>query len=190
MQEQTNMADVEISLSVIDIEAIIAAISEDQDLRESLSNASIIIVPTDLGSDYEGPAFPLSTREIFRELSVGLADRGTVEATISDDDYRAFDFRSDLLLLPVLFIADNVLLPLGISILGAFIFEKFKNRNRASGTPSVKAEIHFKDSTGRQLSYKYDGPSSTFEEVTERQLRELGVWLEEGNPLGHDKSNY
>ena len=189
MKEQNNIAEVVISPSAINIDAIIASISDNDDLRESLSTAATIVLPTDLGSDYEGPAFPLSTREIFRELKIGLGDMGTVEATVSDDDYRAFDFRSDELLLPVLFIADTVLLPLGISILGAYLFDKFKNRSRSSGTPSVKAEVHFTGPTGRQVSYKYEGPSSTFEEVSERHLRELGVWLEGAKSSDHDKSD-
>ena len=136
--------------------------------------ASVLIVPTDLGSEYEGPAFPLSTRELFRHLKAGFAEEATVEVAVRDEDFKEFDYRSDSLMLPVIYISSHILVPLVVNLLGAFIYNRFKNRS--SGT--VKSEIHFTDPSGAQLSFKYEGSASAYKKVSADHLRELGVWLE------------
>ena len=184
MEEPNSTPLIEISASTLDIDAIVASFADDTALKESVRCASVLIVPTDLGSEYEGPAFPLSTREIFKLLRAGFDEKGTVEVAVKDDDFKPFDYRSDWLTIPTLYISSHVLVPLTVTLLGAYIYDRFKNRNKAG---TVKSEIHFTDPAGAQIHWKYDGPSSTYEKESLAQLRELGVWLEGDKELDDDK---
>ena len=69
MENQNSPPLINFSASSLDIEAIVASFADDARLSENLRSASVLIVPTDLGSEYEGPAFPISTRDVFRHLS-------------------------------------------------------------------------------------------------------------------------
>ena len=173
----------EVSASTLDVDAIVASFADDVGLNESVRTASVLIVPTNLGAEYDGPAFPLSTRELFGHLKAGFAEDATVEVAIRDEDFREFEYRSDTLILPVIYISSCILMPLAVNLLGAFIFDRF--RNRSTGT--VKSEIHFKDPSGAQLSFKYEGPACAYERVSADHLRELGVWLEGAQLPDDDK---
>ena len=181
MKDQSNTPLIEVSTSTLDIDTISASFADNADLSESIRSASVLIVPTDLGSEYEGPAFPLSTREVFRHLRVGFAEKGAVEAAVRDEDFKEFEYRFDVLILPVIYISSYVLVPLAVNLLGGYIYDKFKNR--ASGT--VKSEIHYTDPSGAQVSFKYEGSADTYEKVSTEHLRELGVW-QEGTQLPDD----
>ena len=174
MEDQDNTPRIEISASTLDIDAIVASFADDAGLSESLRSASVLIVPTDLGSEYEGPVFPLSTREVFRHLRIGLAEKATVEVAIKDNEFKEFECRFDSLILPVIYISTYILVPLAVDLLGAYIHDRFKNR--VSGT--VKSEIHYTDPSGTQVSFKYEGSADTYENVSADHLRELGDWLE------------
>ena len=159
MEDQDNTPRIEISASTLDIDAIVASFADDAGLSESLRSASVLIVPTDLGSEYEGPAFPLSTREVFRHLRAGAAEKATVEVAVRDEEFKEFDYRFDDLMLPVIYISSYILVPLAVNLLGEYIRDRFKNR--ASGT--VKSEIHYTDPSGAQVSFKYEGSADTYE---------------------------
>ena len=178
MDYQNNTPFIEISASSLNIDAIVASFADDAELNESLRSATVLIVPTDLGLEYEGPAFPLSTRELFQFLRTGFADKATVEVAVRDEDFREFDYRSDCLILPVLYISSQFWVPLAVNLLGAYIYDKFKNRLGSNASRTVKSEIHFTDPSGAQVTFKYEGSASTYEKVSADHLRELGVWLE------------
>ena len=163
MEERNNTRLIEVSASSLDIGAILASFSDDAGLGKSLRSASVLIVPTDLGSEYDGPAFPLSTREVLRHLRAGFAEKALVEVAVRDKDYKEFDYRSDSLILPVLYIFGDILVPLAVSLLGAYIYDKFKNRLGTDASATVKSEIHFTDPPGAQVSFKYEGSASTYE---------------------------
>ena len=188
MEDQNNTRLIEISASSLDIDAIPASFADDAGLSKSLRFSSVFIVPTDLGSEYEGPVFPLSTREILRHLRTGFAEKASVEVAVRDEDYKEFDYRSDsLMILPVLYISSHILVPLAVSLLGAYIYDKFKNRRGANASVIVKSEIHFIDPSGAQVNFKYEGAASTYEKVSIDHLRELGVWLEGAQSSDDDK---
>ena len=157
MEGQNNTRLIEISYSSLDIDAILASFADDVALSKSLRSSSVYILPTDLGSEYEGPAFPLSTREILRHLRTGFADKASVEVTVRDEDYKEFDYRSDSLILPILYISSHILVPLAVSLLGAYIYDKFTSRRGSNASTIVKSEIHFTDPSGAQVTFKYEG---------------------------------
>ena len=187
MEDQNNTPLIDISASSLDIDALVASFAGDAELNESVRSASVLIVPTDLGLEYEGPAFPLSTREIFRHLSAGFADKATVEVAARDEEFKEFDYRSDCLIFPVLYISSHILVPLAVNLLGTYIYDKFKHRPGSNASGTVKSEIHFTDPSGAQVTLKYEGSASTYEKVSADHLRELGVWLEGAQLPDDDK---
>ena len=174
MKDQNDTQITEVSASTLDIDAIVASFANDVGLNDSVRTASVLIVPTDLGPEYEGPVFPLSTREIFGLLRASFAEKEKVEVAVRDEDFREFDYRSDSLILPIIYVSSYILVPLVVNLLGTYIYERFKNR--ASST--VKSEIHFIDPSGAQVFFKYEGSASVYEKVSADHLRELGIWLE------------
>ena len=186
MDDQKKAHHIEIVASSLDIDSILASFPDDTVLDESVRSASVLIVPTDLDSEYEGPAFPLRTREIYRYLRAGLAEKGTVEVAVRDEDFREFEYRSDTLIFPIIFVSSHILLPLVVDLLGTYIYDKLKSRIGSDASGRVKSEIHFTDPSGTQVSFKYDGSASTYEKVTAGHLRELGVWLK-GDELPDDE---
>ena len=187
MDCQNNTPSIDISASSLNIDAIVASFADDPELNESLRSASVVIVPTDLGSEYEGPAFPSSTRELFRLLRKGFATKATVEVAVRDEDFREFDYRSDCLILPILYISSQFWVPLAINILGAYVYDKFKNRLGSNASRTVKSEIHFTEPSGTQITFKYEGSASTYEKVSADHLRQFGVWLEGAKLPDDDK---
>ena len=183
MEDQNTTQLAEISPSTLDIDAIVASFADDLALNESVRTASVLIVPTDLGSDYEGPAFPLSTRELYGHLKASFAGEATVEVAVRDEDFREFEYRFDYLILPVIYISSYTLVPLVVNLLGSFIYDRLQNRSSGS----VKSEIHFTDPSGAQVSFNYEGSASTYEKVSADHLRELGVWLEEARQPDDDE---
>ena len=63
MEDPNNTRLIEVSAFSLDIDDILASLSDDAGLSNSLRSASVLVVPTDLVSEYEEHAFPLSTRE-------------------------------------------------------------------------------------------------------------------------------
>ena len=174
MKQHSDSGLIEVSASELDIDAIVASFANEGGLNESVRIASVLVLPTDLGSEYKGPAFPVSTPFVFRHLKAGFAEKATVEVAVRDKDYREFEYLSDSVILPVIYVANHILLPLLVSLLGTFLYSRFESRS--SGT--VKSEVHFTDPTGAQVYFKYEGPASSYQKVAADHLRKLGVWLE------------
>ena len=178
---------VRVSRSTLPIDTLVASFDSDPTLKDSLQAASVIIVPTDLRPQYEGPVFPNTTREVFQHLQQGVGHRAVVEAAVRDEDYIVFEYRSDEIILPVLFIAYHGLLPLVISLLASYVYDLLKNPNSRKAEGTVKSELHVKDRNGKQLSFKYDGPAATFERVILERFRELRLLPDEDEaPDSHD----
>lgn len=178
MEREEGAATTEVSVSTLDIPAIVASFDDDDALQESVKSASVLILPTNLVPIYQGSAFPLNTADILKHLRAGFGDKVTVEVAVKEKDFKEFDLRSDMLILPILYVSSHVLVPLAVTLLGAYIYEKVNGR---SGT--VRSEIHYVDPSGAQVTISYNGPSSTYEKTLANQLHELGIWLEgDGSP--------
>ena len=171
MAENHNASPFEVSASSLNIDSIVASFSDDTTLKENMQSATLIIVPTDLGSDFEGPAFPSSTREVLQRLTTGLSGEALVEIAVRENEYREFQYRSDSIIIPTLFIAKEILLPMVVNILGSFISDKLRNWGNSRESTTVKSEVHIAKENGEQIHCKYEGTGSTFVEVTREFLR-------------------
>ena len=100
MKHHSNSGLLEVSASELDIDAVIASFANDVDLSESVRAASVLILPTDLGSEYKGFAFPVSTPFVYRHLKAGVTEEAVVEVAVRDKDYKEFEYLSDSVILP------------------------------------------------------------------------------------------
>ena len=165
--------------SALNSDALIASFADDVELSSSLLSASVLIVPTDLGTQHTGPVFPETTKSIFEILKSGLAGKAHVEAAVREEEYTEFAYRSECIILPVLYFASHVIVPLAINLIASHIYDKFKNKSSSSSNNQVKSEIHFTTPKGAKVNFKYEGPTSSYEKVTTEHLRELGIWIED-----------
>jgi hypothetical protein len=169
---------VELIHSSFDIETVVASFEEDVDIKNNARTALVLFVPEDLSPEYEGPAFPLHTGEIFRYFRASCAEIGNVEIAVREDEFKEFDYRFDSQIFPTLWISSHIFLPLAVNLLSSYIQKKLSNVLGEVRPVSVKAKVHFPDSCGDVSAFKYEGPASTFEKVAADYLREVGIWLE------------
>ena len=102
MVTEGDRALVQISPSALDVDDLIATFDDSIEFRDRLREAAVLIIPTDLRPEYEGPVFPRGTPEVFRYLSDNMDNYAIVEAAILDEDYIEFEHRSETLILPVI----------------------------------------------------------------------------------------
>jgi len=171
---ESGSSSIKVSTSEIDIDALIVSLDceSESGLQDSLQNASVLLVPTDLHPEYDGPAFPETTLWVLDHLREGLGDTATVDAIAKDEDYAEFAYRSDDIFLPHVFIANEVLVPLVINLLSSFLNGLVKRGGRQRTKSHVKSKIYYKDGEGKMLSIEYDGPAETYERMIIQALPE------------------
>ena len=172
-------ASVDVSVSNLDIEALVASLEDDPELQNNLRAASVVIVPTDLGREHEGPVFPNTTREVYQRLREELDEGTIVEAAIRDENYEEFLLHSDDVILPVLFITREIIVSGVVNILASYIYDRLRNRGEQSGESTVKCKIHSKRRNENPLLIEYDGPAENFGPSLLQILRELGIAQED-----------
>ena len=114
-------ASVEITDSTLDLESIFSVLDDVAGPEIKSQDDLVLIVPSDLSGRYDGIAFPGGTREIFRYLLDCAGDEVTVEAAVRDEDYREFQFLSVDIILPALYVAETVLVPMVVGMLSDWI---------------------------------------------------------------------
>ncbi len=177
---QDDRSPVRVSMSALDVDALVASFKADPEFMSRLGQATVLIVPVDLGAEHDGPVFPNTTRDVFRLLRNSLGTRANVDAAVRDEDYVEFEFRSEQIILSALFIAQNVVLPFVIGLLASCVFDSFKYRGSRKSDARVKSQFHFKGKDGTQISLTYEGPAETYERATVNSLRDLGVLSDDG----------
>ena len=168
-------ASVDWSVSKLDVEALVASLGDDPELQNNLQAASVLIIPTDIGREHEGPVFPNTTREVYQRLREELDESAIVEAAVRDEDYEEFLFHSDDIILPVLFIAREILVPVVVSILASYIYDRLRKRGEQSAKSTVKSKIHVMRRNQDPMLIEYDGPAETFERSFLQILRDLDI---------------
>lgn len=175
--------------SSIDIEEMIDSAGGPPEFKASLREASVLLLPAKLSNKDIRPAFPSGTPQILRMLRRDLGDKITVDAALHDDNYIEIGFRSIDVFLPVIYVAESVLLPLVISTIGSYIANSRKGTRGKTERGNIKSEIIFKGRTCGEFSIKYEGPADTYKEVNLQQIRELGALLDAENPEDLDEDD-
>lgn len=97
----------------------------DDNLKNSLSKASILIVPFENLRETANPyLFPVGTEDILRYFNENLSHEQLIDICISDEFYQEFAFYSDYKRLGN-FIVKAVAVPMFISIMSAYVYDKF-----------------------------------------------------------------
>ena len=168
--------------SSINIEGVIESAGGTPEFKASLRKASVLLLPSQLPGEDVPPAFPQNTPYLLRQLKRDLGESVTVDAAIHDDNYAEFQFLSIDAYLPVIYVAQSVLLPLVVSTIGSYIAGHLKRGDANTIQSKVKGEIKFKGKNGEEFSLRYEGPANTYEKLNLQQIHELGSLLDMENP--------
>ena len=165
--------DLTTSPSTVALPQILSDLEGDGDaaLASSVRQASVVLLPLDLGDLYDKSAFPICTVEMCDYLSDALGDEGRVVVASTEESYREADFRSEDLFLPVLYVIDPVIVELAVRTVVGFVFDYFSLPQRSLSESTVRSELHVTSTNGTILYHKYDGPASTFESIIPMVLR-------------------
>ena len=154
------------------IDEVIASVDGTASFREELRQASVLLLPSNLGPEYDGAVFPEDTVDIFRFLNVHLPHDTSINIAVDDADYTSFAFKSEEIILPTIFVFKELLIPTVTTILADYIRHRLPRRNRKDRDATVECEIRYR-SSGSEYSLKYRGPASTFEATLSEQARNV-----------------
>lgn len=177
---------VQIYPSELDIDVLMATFDDNPEFQNGLRSATILIIPTDVRPDYDGPVFPNTTPEVIRFLKENLDDQVIVDAAILDEDYIEVAYHSETVILPVIFLAETGLLPLVVKLLGSYIHDRLKKRRVPSSEATVKSKIHHVGPNGRKFLLEYEGPAGTFERVALQKINDLNAYPNEEGPQSNN----
>ena len=133
MSQESRPDSAEISPSEFDKGTLLASFDAYPEFRRALQSATVLIIPSYLEPEYEGPLFPATTQEVFGRLREIPDDNVRVDAAIRDEDYSEYQYFSDAVILPALFVAKDVLLPLVIGVLANCLSGRGKGRAKQRG---------------------------------------------------------
>ena len=138
----------------------------------SLKASDIVIVPYEGFRDFEGPVFPAGTEELYASLTEELPDGLKLDLAVEDEDYREVALHHDVVTVAT-FLVKNVVAPLAVMLIGAFLKKQLGNR---FGQSRVKTSIivqNVNPTEARSVQISYDGPAPEFERLITRALDEL-----------------
>lgn len=170
------------SPSSVNFDRVFQTFVDDPDFQKQLMQANVIILPRMGVLHYTGPVFEADTRELFRYLRDHSPDNLRVEVAIRDEDYLELVVHADVLELGKILV-ETFVAPLLVTILGNYISERLKHRGTAESpeTTTVRAELILANKDGSSVSFKYDGPATTFEKVLGGEIREFVREVKGGN---------
>ncbi|HHT03506.1 MAG TPA: hypothetical protein GX005_04200 [Bacteroidales bacterium] len=164
----------------------------DEKLRETLSKASILILPFENLRDTKNPLmFPIGTEDILRYFKEKLPDEQLIDICISDELYQEFAFYSDYKRLGN-YIVKSVAVPIFVGVMYTYVYDKFikedntkpqieiidnsthitVNNHISTLTDKkylepthIKFSVTIVDTTGSSKNISYEGPASDIDTV-------------------------
>jgi hypothetical protein len=162
-----------------------------ENLRQTLSNASILIIPFEDLREAVEPVFPTGTAELFQYFQANLSEVISIDICISDEEYLEFSFNNNYKRLGKFMVA-QIALPVFITVLSAYVYDKFIKEeeskpqiyvvdnsktinvnNHISTLPDKKylEPIHIKFNVtivradSASINIDYEGPASEFDDA-------------------------
>jgi hypothetical protein len=151
-----------------------------EDLKVSVMAADVLIVPSLMQN--QPKAFMVGTMDLYAILKAQMGDK--MEICIADDDYEEIELNSRTLRLGR-FCVKQVALPLFLSILGAYIYDRIKEPEPVEVTvelpeyqqpATVSFTIAVEDTLGKKKEFQYEGPAADYKQVAVEIER---LWNEE-----------
>ena len=137
----------------------------DSDIQES----SLLILPL---IENQMVLFP----EITNELLDYLSDNGSSFKTnivISDEDYQKVEKHCDWIELGILLVRD-IVLPLAISLIANFVYDRIKKLNKKDDEVSTEVEIIVEQTkTKKSKKIKYKGPVEGIKETLDNAAKDI-----------------
>jgi hypothetical protein len=151
-----------------------------EELKETVMDADVLIVPSLIQN--QPKAFMVGTMDLFAILKAQMGDK--MEICIADDDYEEIELNSRILRLGR-FCVKQVALPLFLSVLGAYIYDRLKEPEPVEVTvelpkyqqpATVSFTIAVEDTLGKKKEFQYEGPAADYKQVA-AEIEKL--WNEE-----------
>lgn len=149
-------------------------------LKETVMDADVLIVPSLLQN--QPKAFMVGTMDLYAILKVQMGEK--MEICIADDDYEEIELNSRILRMGR-FCVKQVALPLFLSVLGAYIYDRLKEPEPVEFTielpeyqqpATVSFTIAVEDTLGKKKEFQYEGPAADYKQVAAEIER---LWNEE-----------
>ena len=96
----------------------------DIELKNELSNASILIVPFEDLRDSIGPVFPVGTDSLLQYFKKQLPQGISIDICISDSDYQTFEFNNHYRKIGK-FVIKSVAIPVFVCVISEYICDKY-----------------------------------------------------------------
>lgn len=151
-----------------------------EELKETVMDADVLIVPSLIQN--QPKAFMVGTMDLYAVLKAQMGDK--MEICIADDDYEEIELNSRILCLGR-FCVKQVALPLFLSVLGAYIYDRLKEPEPVEVTvelpeyqqpATVSFTIAVEDTLGKKKEFQYEGPAADYKQVA-AEIEKL--WNEE-----------
>ncbi len=151
-----------------------------EELKETVMDADVLIVPSLIQN--QPKAFMVGTMDLYAVLKAQMGDK--MEICIADDDYEEIELNSRILRLGR-FCVKQVALPLFLSVLGAYIYDRLKEPEPVEVTvelpeyqqpATVSFTIAVEDTLGKKKEFQYEGPAADYKQVA-AEIEKL--WNEE-----------
>lgn len=107
-----------------------------QELRESLSSTSILILPTEGFRDHDLPLFPIKTGDLFAFLKAEAPEGYSVEVCVNEEEYKEIALHSDYKRFGN-FLVKEVALPVLIGLLILYVDRHYPKDEHPQEAPVV-----------------------------------------------------
>lgn len=141
------------------IETYVRQSEQSSELEEKCKEDSLLILPRKY--EKQGYCFASHSVDFVKFCRSQNAD---VEI-LSTDDFKVLDLHSFDIWMPIIYVAEQILLPLAISLVANFISSKKKGREHEKAR--VNVDIVYKKGK-KEVDIHYDGDADTFKEVMDK----------------------
>jgi len=149
-------------------------LSLSTELRQSIQQADIVLVPQPGFGDYTGPLFPVRTEELFRHLRQNVPAGLKVELAVEDADYKELALHADIVRIATVLVK-WLTAPLAIDLIKDYLKGHLGKRFKSA---EVRFTMIVDQSDGRNKKagqISYEGPADTFESLLKHALDSLGT---------------
>ncbi len=106
------------------------------ELKQSLADASILILPTEGFRNHEGPLFPVHTSELYEFLKSKMPEDTIIDICVDSDNFKELALHSDYKRIGN-FIVKEMALPLLIGLILLYAQQKYFKDDQSSSTQVV-----------------------------------------------------
>jgi hypothetical protein len=142
-------------------------------LRASIRESGIVLVPNEGFGEYRGRVFPVQTDEFWHYLRSQVPQGVNVQLAAEDADYKELALHGDIVRLAKVLVRNTTALLLP-ELIGRYLKKRLANRfETASLIASVIVDRGKGTNDALQLSY--EGPASAFETTLTKAIRRLAA---------------